>query len=130
MKLTPQLAEAVVRTLVFSGGTEKILITGSIAIGATKDIAPADIDFVCYRADFERILHSWDESPYFVSQGYKKVIDSITFNAIVATTEGEFQSWEIATKALYNPDKEWASKRHRISAFSPILEAAKGVLCS
>jgi hypothetical protein len=129
MKITTGLAEALVRSLIFSGGNEEILITGSIAIGATKGIDPSDIDFVCHFPHFEPLRGSWEESPYFVGQGYKKVIDGVSFNAIAVTSIGAFQAWRIATKALYNPNKEWPSKSQRIAAFNPILTAALEVLC-
>lgn len=129
MKITPHIAEALVRSLVFSGDSCEILITGSIAIGATRGADPSDIDFVCHFPHFEPLRSSWEESPYFVGQGYKKVIDGVPFNAIAVTSIRAFQAWRIATKALYNPNKEWQSKSKRIAAFNPILTAAPEVLC-
>jgi hypothetical protein len=129
MKLNPDLAESLVRSLVFAGGTQEIMITGSIAIGATFHTAALDLDFVCHSRDFTHLRGSWEESPYFVGQSYKKDIDGIPFNAIVVASVGEFQAWKIATKALYNPNKKWPSKSQRIAAFQPILTAAREVLC-
>jgi hypothetical protein len=128
LKINPQIAEAIVRSAVFSGGSEEILITGSIAIGTTKGVNTSDIDFVCHYPDFVNLLSSWEESPYFVGQGYKKEISGVFFNAIAVSSLGEFQAWKIATKALYNPNREWHSKSDRIDAFSPILKAALEVL--
>jgi len=130
LRLTPFLASSLVRALVFQGTPPgHLLITGSVAIGVTAGTDPGDIDFVCFRPSIEAQLSTWMESSYFVGSGYKKEIEGVTFNAIVVDTIPEFRAWEIATKALYNPNREWHSKSDMIDAFSPILKAALEVLC-
>jgi hypothetical protein len=134
LNITPEAALQLIKSLEFSHAPKApLFITGSLVYGVTKGSTPGDVDFVCHLKDFEFIKHGWSEVPHptYTCKSFKKeVLPGILANAIVAHSQGEYDAWAIATRALAAQGRrDWPTKRDRVEAFAWVLRAALGVLC-